>query len=187
MCKHFWLRTQCCKHSSKLTGKHASFKWKSISVKSVSSSSFGLALLTKRCAEAVTSEDHASSSERWQMKQNCTVWEDPDWWQRQIQGNCASDKLFGRLPSLLGWGARWQALSINVFKGTRLIHPGAPSALTSAFHAVQLSHPERLILSFDLFIVSAPLANRKLHKEGAIPPAQEHHRTPKGAHTAWLQ
>lgn len=81
--------------------------------------------------------------------------------------------------SLVGYLSFWaeglknKACQGNVFKGAGLIHPGAPSVLTSAFRTVQLSHPYRPILSFDLFI-STPLKNRKLHKQGDIPPTQEY-------------
>lgn len=93
--------------------------------------------------------------------------------------------------SLVGYLAFWaeglenKVCQGDVFKGAWLIYPGPPSVLTSAFCTVQLSHPYRPILSFDLFI-STPLKNRKLHNQGDIP-TQEYHRTPKGAHTAWLQ
>lgn len=91
--------------------------------------------------------------------------------------------------SLVGYLSFWaerlenKACQGNVFKGARLIHPGAPSVLTSAFCTVQLSHPYRPTLSFDL-VYTYTTENQELHKQGDTPPIQEYHRTPKGNHRA---
>lgn len=136
MCKHTWLQTHC-----KLTRKRAYFKWESISVTTVSSSSFGLVWLgelTKRGAAAVIiiiiPENRTFSFERWQMHQACKyIWGNPKRWQRQTQVNHVSDKLIGRFFPFWAEGLENKACQGNVLNGEQLIHPAEHPVLTSAF------------------------------------------------------
>lgn len=124
-----------------LTRKRAYFKWESISVTTVSSSSFGLVWLgelTKRGAGAViiiiVPENRTLSFERWQMHQACKyIWGNPKRWQRQTQVNHVSDKLIGKFFPFWAEGLENKACQGNILNGEQLIHPGEHPVLTSAF------------------------------------------------------
>lgn len=104
MCKHL-----CCKHSCRLTGKHACSKWKSISVQSLGSSSFGQAVLWSSERAVLRQEGQGASHsalEEGAAPGTLSASVGPNRCQRQAQGYHISDKPEGYLSFSVG--KAWQ-------------------------------------------------------------------------------